>query len=199
MTKTPDKIISDSLDVSSLLAELLRIQEERDRLWAEKELLREKLQLSAGTLPVAPVNAPEEDLPAKLGRLANELAAASRQLRTVALGPEKPAVDLEVERLQRHTRHLEHELAQERERTETLETELRVLEISARGKGGDLSDADIREQLAAALEREDQLLIRLHQMETTLAHRQADQLSLLEKEQADSAVEVFPASGRAGF
>lgn len=199
MTKTPAKITSDSLDVRSLLTELLRIQEERDRLWAEKELLREKLQLAAGERPAAPAAGAAEDLPGKLNRLAGELAAAARQLQNAVSVPEKPSVEPELERQKQRVRHLEHELAAARERAETLETQLRVMEISARGRGTDADDADVREQLAAALEREDQLLIRLHQMETTLAHRQADQLSLLEKDKQIQQLKYFLHQGALDF
>ncbi len=200
MTKTPTKITSDSLDVRALLAELLRIQEERDRAWAEKELLRERLVLSAADrAAVSPAPDAPEDLPARLGRLANELAAAARQLRSAAAAQEKPAVDPELFRLQKRNQELERELAQARERAETLETQLRVLEISAREKGADSGSDDVREQLAAALEREDQLLIRLHQMETTLSHRQADQLSLLEKDKQIQQLKYFLHQGALDF
>lgn len=198
MTKTPTQMTPDSLDVQVLLAELLRTQEERDRLWAEKELLREKLQLATSSLPDTHRTI-KEGLPEKLGRLAHELVAAAHELQAVAHTPAKPAVNPEVEHLQSHSRNLEHELTQARERIETLETQLRVMEISARSKGLDAQDADIREQLAAALEREDQLLIRLHQQETTLAQRQADQLSLLEKDKQIQQLKYFLHQGALDF
>ena len=199
MTKTPTQMTPNSLNVQGLLAELLRTQEERDRLWAEKELLREKLQLATSTVPNMQHLTSKEGLPEKLGRLANELITAAHELQTVVHTPVKPAVNPEVEHLQKHSQNLEHELLQARERIETLETQLRVMEISARDKGLDVQDADIREQLAAALEREDQLLIRLHQQETTLAHRQADQLSLLEKDKQIQQLKYFLHQGALDF
>jgi len=204
MTKTPPKNVSDSLDSRALLAELLRTQEERDRIWAEKEALKDKLVLANRPAVIATPSAPSmEPLPERIGKLAEQLISMAREIRQFkAVPPPAPAPDPETLRAQqRELRELAGELEASRAQVETLETQLRYLEISGRekGTGGSGSDEEIGRQLAAALEREDQLLIRLHQMETTLSHRQADQLGLLEKDKQIQQLKYFLHQGALDF
>ena len=197
MTKTPPKNMTASLDSTALLAELLRTQEERDRVWAEKELLKEKLVLASA--PQAPASAP---LPERIGMLADQLVSVARELRLFKSEPVAPSPDPEVVLAQkRELRELAGELEASRATVETLETQLRFLEVSGRerGQGGSDNDGDLGRQLASALEREDQLLIRLHQMETTLSHRQADQLALLEKDKQIQQLKYFLHQGALDF
>ncbi len=211
MTKTPPKNMTASLDSTALLAELLRTQEERDRVWAEKELLKEKLVLASApqapaSAPQAPASAPQAPasapLPERIGMLADQLVSVARELRLFKSEPVAPSPDPEVVLAQkRELRELAGELEASRATVETLETQLRFLEVSGRerGQGGSDNDGDLGRQLASALEREDQLLIRLHQMETTLSHRQADQLALLEKDKQIQQLKYFLHQGALDF
>jgi len=202
MTKTPPKHPTDSLDSKSLLVELLRTQTERDRAWAEKELLKDQLVLARRPAEVAPAAAVvAEALPARIGRLAEQLVSVARELRHFQAEPAPPAPDPEVLLAQkREIRELAGDLENARAQVETLETQLRYMEISGRGSAsGAVADEELGQQLGAALEREDQLLIRLHQMETTLSHRQADQLVLLEKDKQIQQLKYFLHQGALDF
>ncbi|MBU1069125.1 hypothetical protein KJ975_06085 [Myxococcota bacterium] len=202
MTKTPPNHPTDSLDSRSLLVELLRTQQERDRVWAERELLKEQLVFARQPAEVAPVDAVvSEPLPARIGRLADQLVSVARELRQYKAAPAPPAPDPEILLAQkRELRELAGELENSRAQVETLETQLRYLEISGRGRAsGSGADEELGQQLGAALEREDQLLIRLHQMETTLSHRQADQLVLLEKDKQIQQLKYFLHQGALDF
>ncbi len=202
MTKTPPKHPTDSLDSKSLLTELLRTQEERDRVWAERELLKEQLVLARRPAEVAPPSVSvSEPLPDRIGRLAEQLVSVSRELRQFKAEPSPPVPDPEILLAQkRQLREMAEELENSRTQVETLETQLRYLEISGRGKGtAAAGDEELGKQLGAALEREDQLLIRLHQMETTLSHRQADQLAMLEKDKQIQQLKYFLHQGALDF
>ncbi len=214
MSKTPPENVSESLDPKALLTELLRTQEERDRLWAETTLLREKIVLAGGS--GKDVRLPASSLSERLAELAAELGKVARDLTESVVS--RPALDTElqerVERLQVELEGKKSELAikdgelqEAQEHNDALETQIRVLEISRRVEAADaepvdridFEPGDLGAQLVSALEREDQLLIRLHQMETTLSHRMADQLSLLEKDKQIQQLKYFLHQGAQDF
>jgi chromosome segregation ATPase len=194
---------ADSLDPKTLLEELLRTQVKLDHALAEKDLLKERLVLAtrpAETTP--PPAATVSPLPDRLGGLADQLIGLARELRQFRPEPVVAAPDPEVVLAQRsEIRDLSGELEHARSQVEALETQIRYLEISGRDResGGSSAGEELGRQLAAALEREDQLLIRLHQLETTLSHRQADQLTLLERDKQIQQLKYFLHQGALDF
>ncbi len=194
---------ADSLDPKTLLEELLRTQVKLDHALAEKDLLRERLVLATrpAETPPAPV-VTLSPLPERLGGLADQLIGLARELRQFRPEPVVATPDPELVLAQRsEIRDLSGELEHARSQVEALETQIRYLEISGREResGGSTADEELGRHLAAALEREDQLLIRLHQLETTLSHRQADQLTLLERDKQIQQLKYFLHQGALDF